>query len=114
MVTAQVVESLRAAMARRHKHTVGRGPQRASLNIDDEVATLVLEGFLSPLEQLVLQDRANRNLVLEFRNRALRQDIPEFDAILSQIGMRIAATDGDLDCDKERRIIRLKLERIRA
>jgi uncharacterized protein YbcI len=112
MVNAQAVESIRAALAKRHKHTVGRGPQRVSLDIRGNVATLVFEGFLSPLEQLVLQDKANHDLVLEFRNRALRNDLPEFDAILSQVGLRVAGVEGDLDCERERRVIRLRLEEI--
>lgn len=112
MVTGQDLEYIRAALARRHKRTVGRGPQRVNLEIKDDLAIVVFEGFLSPLEQLVLQDGANQELVREFRNRALRNDIPEFDAIFSQIGVRVAGIDGDLDREKERRVIRLKLQKL--
>lgn len=111
-VTGEFLESLRAATARWHKQNVGRGPQRVEVELNGDVLTITLEGFLSPLEKVLLQDRANVGMVLGVRNCLLSIAIPGLNEIFSQQGLRATEYDGNLDWERERGLIQVKLEKL--
>jgi uncharacterized protein YbcI len=85
----------------------GKGPSHCKVHMVGDVVTVKIFGFLTPLEQLLLQ-AGDRDLVTEIRRHVLQATIPAWRDDFAEFGLEIVSVTALTDCDRNVRTLIFK------